>query len=289
MKVLVVGCGYVGMATGGELARQGHEVFGMRRSSDAEAEMRALGLKPLLADITVRESLGVTTPDFDWVINCASASGGGAQEYRRVYVEGNRNLVGWLAGSPVRRFVYTSSTGVYGQDDGSRVEESSATTPASDTGKLLVAAEQTLLEAARQGFPAVILRLAGIYGPGRGYWLKQFLAGEARLEGTGSRILNMIHRHDVTGAIVAALQRGQAGEIYNVVDDQPVSQLELFQWLATKLGRSMPGTGPGQAQAFRRRATSKVVSNRRLRQELGYQLRYPSFREGFSAELAASS
>ncbi len=287
MKALVAGCGYVGMALGAELVRQGHEVHGLRRTHNGEEQMRMLGIHPQIADITKRESLDSLPTDFDWVVNCSSASGGGSEEYRRVYVEGNRNLTDWLAGSGLRKFVYTSSTGVYGQNDGSGVDESSPTCPEAETGKILVEAEQVLRGAAARALPAVILRLAGIYGPARGYWLKQFLSGEARLEGNGSRILNLIHLDDVVGAIIAALHHGQPGEAYNVVDDEPVSQLAMFEWLAAKLGRSLPPPGP--AATFRRAATNKSVSNRRLHSQLGYKLKFPSFREGFSVELTKRS
>ena len=99
----------------------------------------------------------------------------------------------------------------------------------------MVETEELLLAAARKNFPAVVLRVAGIYGPGRGHAFKQFLRGEARLEGDGSRFLNMIHRDDVAGAIITALERGRPGEIYNAVDNEPVSQAEFFGWLAAEL------------------------------------------------------
>ena len=143
--------------------------------------------------------------------------------------------------------------------------------------------EQLLLKAARDGFPAVLLRLAGIYGPNRGYWFKRFLEGDAVLEGKGERILNMIHRDDAAGAIAAALQGGQPGTIYNVVDDEPTTQLALFEFLARRFERPLPPVDP--SLAFKRGATNKRVSNRRLRDELGYQFKYPSFREGFGSVL----
>ena len=86
----------------------------------------------------------------------------------------------------------------------------------------------------------MILRVAGIYGPGRGHWFKQFLRGEARIEGDGSRWLNMIHRDDVVGVIIAALERGKPGEIYNAADNEPVTQLKFFEWLAAELKRPLP-------------------------------------------------
>ena len=120
----------------------------------------------------------------------------------------------------------------------------------------------------------------------RGYWLKQFLKGEAKLEGRGERILNQVHREDVVGAALAALERGEAGCVYNVVDDEPVSQLVMFQWLAERLGRPMPPSLPEDQLAARKRGvTNKRISNAKLKAELGYVFRYPTFREGFAAEL----
>jgi nucleoside-diphosphate-sugar epimerase len=221
------------------------------------------------------------------VVNCVSASGGGADEYREVYLQGTRNLIEWLGASPPKKFVYTSSTSVYGQNDGSLVKENSSTEPAVETGKILVETERVLLDAARERkFPAVILRLAGIYGPDRGHWLKLYMRNEARIEGNGARILNMIHRDDVAGVIIAALKSGRPGEVYNAVDDEPVSQLGFFQWLSGPLGKELPPSAPEDAEAVRKRGvTNKKVSNRRLKMELGYQFKYPTFRQGYTAEL----
>jgi nucleoside-diphosphate-sugar epimerase len=132
----------------------------------------------------------------------------------------------------------------------------------------------------------MVLRAAGIYGPERGYLLKQFLRGEARIEGAGARTLNMIHRDDLIRAIIAALEHGRGGEIYNVTDDEPVSQVEFFQWLAAKLGQPLPPTIPEDAAAPRKRGlTNKRISNRKLKAELRFGFTYPDFRAGYSAEL----
>ncbi len=287
MRALIVGCGYVGLSLGVELVKQGHEVFGLRRSMGAEADLKSAGIKPLTGDITKAEQLAQLPGGYDWVVNCVSASGGGADEYRQVYLQGMRNLVEWLGAAPPQKFVYTSSTSVYGQNDGSLVKESSPTEPAVETGRILVETERVLRDAARERkLPAVILRLAGIYGPDRGYWFKQYLANEARIEGNGARILNMIHRDDAAGAIIAALTSGRPGEVYNAVDDEPVSQLGFFQWLSGPLGKELPPSAPDDPEAVRKRGvTNKKVSNRRLRMELGYQFKYPTFRQGYTAEI----
>jgi nucleoside-diphosphate-sugar epimerase len=317
MRVLIVGCGYVGLPLATELVRQGHEVFGLRRS--ATSKLEAAGITALTADVTRPETLAGLPRDFDWVVNCVSSGGGDAEDYRKLYLEGTRNLIEWLlpmsASSPrpsppltaeervaegremriasdgplatLPKFVYTSSTGVYGQNDGSLVDESSPTEPATETSRVLVETEKLLLKSATERkFSAVIVRAAGIYGPGRGYLLKQFLRGEARIEGEGGRLLNMIHRDDLIGIIIAALERGQPGTIYNAVDTEPVTQRDFFEWLAGTLGKPMPPRAPADAEITRRRGlTNKRISNQRLKTQLGWQYKYPTFREGYTAEL----
>ncbi len=288
MRVLIVGCGYVGLPLGAELVRLGHEVHGLRRNPDATEAMKAVGLIPHLGDITQAEALAQLPGPFDWVVNTVASGHGGEDDYRRVYFEGTQNLINGLAGTPIKKFVYTSSTGVYGQTDGSLVKEDAPTTPSTPTSQWLVKTEDLLRTAARdRNFPAVILRVAGIYGPDRGHYFQQYLRNEARIPGKGERLMNMIHRDDVVTAIIAALKSGRAGETYNAVDDEPVAQIHFFRWLSETLGKWMPPfVAEDPAEALRKRGlTHKKVSNRRMKMELGVQLRYPNFRQGYTAEI----
>lgn len=287
-RVLIVGCGYVGLALGARLVQAGHTVFGLRRSLAAGAELATAGITPLAGDLTRTDDLSRLPGPFDWVVNTVSSSRGGVAEYRDVYLDGTRNLLTWLRDRPPERLVYTSSTSVYGQTDGSWVDESSPTVPAEETGPVLVETETELLNAARAGtVPAIVLRVAGIYGPGRGHLFQQFLRGEARIQGDGSRWLNMVHRDDVAGAIHAALKRGRPGEIHNVADNEPVSQLGFLSWLAAQLGRPLPpAASEAEATARKRGLTHKRVSNRKMRKELGWQPRFPTFREGYAEAIA---
>jgi nucleoside-diphosphate-sugar epimerase len=290
MRVLIVGCGYVGLPLGAALAAVGNEVFGLRRAAWGGAEAEWAGIEPLAGDITRPEDLAGLPTGYDWVVNCVSSAAGGAEGYRSLYVRGTLNLLEWLAARPPRKFVYTSSTAVYGQNDGSVVDESAPTEPLAETARVLVEAEKVLAEAVRQrGFPAVIMRLGGIYGPGRGYWFKAYLSGEARIEDGGGRVLNMIHRDDVVGALIAALEKGRPGGIYNGVDDEPVTQLGFFQWLSGALGGAMPPAAPEAPGTPRKRgSTNKRVSNRKLKTELGYAFKYATFRQGYEAEIGAA-
>lgn len=287
MRVLIVGCGYVGLPLGIELVRQGHEVVGLRRSAEAAGALKAAGIHPVTADISDIAQLMAIPGRFDWVVNLVSSSKGGPPEYQAVFVNGTKNLIEWLAREQPKKFVYTSSTSVYGQTDGSLVKETSPTEPSSETGKLLVEAERLLINAYQQSrFPAVILRVAGIYGPSRGHLFLQYLRNQAKITGKGDRILNMIHRDDLVRIIMLALKSARAGEIYNAVDDEPVAEIHFYRWLSETLGKWMPPFVTSEVPAHRKRGiTNKKVSNRKLRMELGYICRYPNFRQGYTAEI----
>ncbi len=242
-------------------------------------------VKHLTGDVTNLEDLRKLPGPFDWVVNTVSSSKGGAEDYERVYLGGTKNAIEWLAASPPKKYVHAGSTSVYAQNDGSAVKESSPTEPTNDTGRFLLATEQALLESVKTSkFPAVVLRIAGIYGPGRGHHFLQYLRDEAVIDGQGERLLNMIHRDDVVGCIIAALKSGRAGEIYNAVDDEPVPQIHFFRWLSETLGKNMPPFGESPATR-KRGVTSKKLVNRKIKMELGYQFRYPTFRQGYTAEI----
>ena len=154
MRVLIVGCGYVGAALGAALVQSGHQVFGLRRRPEADAALTQMGLVPFHADFTREEELRRLPGPFDWVVNTAAPSEGDAAGYRRVYLEGTATLLRWLKDRPPQRYVYTSSTGVYGQNDGSVVTEESPTEPESETARVLVETERLLLAAAGERTPS---------------------------------------------------------------------------------------------------------------------------------------
>jgi nucleoside-diphosphate-sugar epimerase len=266
MRILIIGCGYVGLPLGQALAGAGHEVHGIRRGAFA-----AEGITPHAIDITRREALDSLTPDFDWIINTVSSSRGDAEAHRAVFVDGTKNILDWLGDSPAR-VLFTSSTSVYPQTSGDWVDETSPANPTTGTGPALREAEELFTA-------ATVLRVAGIYGPERGFLFRQFLKGEAVLS-DGERWLNMVHRDDVVGAILAAMDIGPG--IYNVADDEPVTQRDFFQWLARLFDRPMPPAG--ETVSRKRTPTNKRVRNAKLK-AAGWRLRFPTFREGYEALL----
>jgi nucleoside-diphosphate-sugar epimerase len=255
----------------------------MRRSSAGDAEMQAGGIVPLHADITRPENLAVIRPEFDAVVNVASSTRGGVEDYHAVYLQGTRNLLEWLRLNPPQRYVYTSSTSVYGQNDGSVVTEESPAEPDSETSRILRETEKAL--AAQTEIPAIVLRTSGIYGPGRGHLFKQYLKGEAQLREDGAAFINMVHVEDVAGAIEACLTAGPDRAVYNLTDDEPVTQFEFFQWLAARLNRPMPPSAPADPNR-KRGLTNKRLANAKFKAATGYRFTYPTFREGYAEEIA---
>lgn len=284
MKVLIIGCGYTGLPLGRLLRARGHSVAGIRRSAAADTELKSAGIEPIHADITDPESLSTVNLSHDVVISLVSSSKGGLDEYRSVYLDGTRNIIRWLAKSPPRVYLYTSSTSVYAQADGSWVTEESPAEPDSPTSQVLIDTERELINAHRtSGFPAIVVRASGIYGPERGHLFKQFLRGEATMRNDGSAWINMIHVEDLGASIHHLVEHGKPGEIYNVTDDEPVTQHDFFSWLSHRLGRPLPPSAP--ADPHRKRGlTNKRVSNAKLK-STGFRFSYPSFREGYSAEM----
>lgn len=257
MKLLLIGCGYLGREVARVFAAAGWEVAGVSLSG---------GDGTLACD--VGDSAAVSRlPVADFVIHCAASGRGGAEAYQRVYVDGCRNLTAAFPGVPL---LFTSSTSVYAQTDGSVVTEESPAVPDRETGKLLRQAEDITVAAG-----GIVARLSGIYGPGRSVILQKFLSGTAIIEEDGRRLLNQIHRDDAARALLHLATRGIRGEIFNVCDSHPLTQLECYQALATMFSRPLPPTGPRDANR-KRGWTHKRVSNAKLAAS-GWTPQFPSF------------
>lgn len=262
-KILIAGCGYVGAATADLFHAAQWEVEGWTRSGQAVAKpypIRAV-------DISDRAAVAAAAKEFDAVIHCASSGGGGADRYRRVYLEGARNLFVELR---PRTFLYTSSTSVYAQTDGEWVDEESAAEPAHETGRILRETEELVRH--NRG---TVARLAGIYGPGRSALLRKFLSGAARIEGDGARYLNQVHRDDIATALFHLVSLPNESRIVNVTDNSPQTQRECYEWLAATLPRPLPPSVERTGER-KRGASNKRVSNRKLR-ALGWEAKFPTW------------
>jgi len=290
MRVAILGCGYVGLELGRQL-QPDHEVVGVRRSEAGLEAIEDAGFEAVRADVTVPDDL-VRVPDADWVVFAASSGGRGAGAAREVYVGGQRTVLEAFADreDPPERYVYTSSTGVYGDHGGDWVDEGTPLDPTTPKTEVLVEAERIAREAfPERGIAGQVVRFAGLYGPGR-YRLDRYLEGPVT-----AGYLNMVHRDDAAGAVRYLLEAGIEEPEVLAVDDEPVEKWSFADWLADECGVERPPkrtkaerleAGDLSEAAERRILTSKRCSNDRLR-SLGYEFAYPTFREGYRAAVEA--
>lgn len=277
--MVVAGCGFLGEAAAFLFSKAGGDVLGICSTVESAARLAAAPFEVQAVDIT-----GALTkiPDRwrrpDLLVHCASSGRGGPSAYRAVYRDGLKNLLGTLRPSKV---LFTGSTSVYTQADGAWVDESSATEPERETGKILLEAERMALEAG-----GVVARLAGIYGPGRSVLLQKFREGSAVLEAGGSRWINQIHRDDAAGALCRLSDPAVTSGIYNVCDDTPATQRDVYAWIAECLEKPLPPEGPPDLNR-KRGWTSKRVSNARLR-SLGWAPRFSAYRDALPSLVAFS-
>jgi len=274
MRLLIIGAGYVGAACARHFRQLGFPVCCRTRTAASAAALAAEGFVTQHGDIAAARDLGFTP---DTVLYCPSTRGGGPEEYRHIHIDGLARA--WQLTPPGTRFLYTSSTSVYGQTDGSLVDENSPADPIADTGKILREAEKKVLD---QG--GIVLRLAGIYGPGRTVLLEKFLNGSAVLPPDPDHVLNLIHLDDIVRAVTHLAAVSTPTGVFNVTDQHPSSYREIYSWLAGKLNLPLPPRA-GEDFLRKRGITNKRVSNLKL-QGTGWLPSYPSFREGYAALLA---
>ncbi len=276
MHVLVAGCGWLGTALARALVAEGHRVTGIRRDPVRAGELAALGVEPLALDLA---SVGAASrvPRVDAIVACQAARGDTADAYRRAYVDANRALVEAAARDGARALVYTGSTGVFGQADGRDVDEDSAVAPASPSARVLVEAESLLRDAAARDVPARILRLSGLYGPGRTGVVDRVRAGAMALGPGDDAWTNWCHLDDAIGFVRAVLERGRDGATYHASDAEPLRRRDVVRWIAARLGIE-PSVAEGPSSAGR--LANRRVLSVRTREELRYDLRHPSLRDG---------
>ena len=268
MHLLLIGHGYLGQAIMHQFQQTGWVVTPVSLGGGHAASACDVG--DAQAVTALRDAC---TPDL--IIHCAASGHGGAAAYQRVYVDGCRHLRGAFPGIPV---LFTSSSSVYAQTDGSVVTEESPALPTRDTGLLLLEAEALTLEGG-----GIVARLAGIYGPGRSVILKKFFDGEAVIEDDGGRYLNQIHRDDAVSAIhhLATHSAAYRGGVFNVSDSAPLTQLSCYQHLCALFDQPLPPSAPRDVNR-KRGWTHKQVSNARL-QATGWRPQFPSFLDAVPA------
>ncbi len=282
-KVLIAGCGYVGIALGNCLAAEGHVVWGLRRCTDSLPP----SIRPLVADLTSPSTLRTLPPGLDFVFYTAAADSFDDKAYRATYVDGLRNLLDALDSQHQQlwRFFFTSSTSVYAQSSGEWVDENSTTGAVHFSGIRMLEGERLLLSSP---FPVTVLRLGGIYGPGRTRLIESVRRGIATCTDGLPVYTNRIHRDDCTGALHHLMTLRDLELLYLGVDHEPTERCTVLNWLAAQLNLQPPPvveTSSSSGLETRRQRNNKRCSNAKLVAS-GYVFRYPTFREGYKALLA---
>jgi nucleoside-diphosphate-sugar epimerase len=286
MTKLIVGCGYLGERVARRWRDRGEKVTVVTRSPDRAEILASRGYTSVIADVCRPESLQLL-PTTDSVLYSVGFDAKAGRAMEDVYAGGVRNVLAALK-PDVRRFIYISTTGVYGPADGGWVDELTPPDPRREGGRASLAAEQSI-KAHALGPRAIILRLAGIYGPGRIPFLEQ-LSNSEPIPAPVDGHLNLIHVDDAAGAVVAAdcLKTFDNGpRVYCVSDGNPVKRLDYYCEVARQIGAPRPvfvEPEPLSPRAIRAASDRRICNGRMLR-ELELKLRYPDYRSGLSAIL----
>jgi nucleoside-diphosphate-sugar epimerase len=287
VTTLIIGCGYLGQRLGAQLSLSGEDVHGTVRSKARAAQLAAQGIEPLIADVLDPASLR-DLPTADRVFYCVGFDRSAGASMRAVYVDGVVNVLESLP-SPLTRFVYASSTGVFGQTEGEWVDEDTPPHPRTESGRVCLEAEERVrdwTEKRHGAAQSVILRFAGLYGPGRVVRRALVERGEP-IPGDPSKLFNLIQIEDAARVAIAALSVRAPDPIYLVSDDRPVTRLEYYSLLAKLLNAPAPTFAPPQENSpdEGRDASSKRVANHRMKTGLALTLAYPNITTGLPAAL----
>jgi nucleoside-diphosphate-sugar epimerase len=281
MHVLVAGCGWLGTEIARRLLERGDRVTGVRRDRARAASLASIGVTPLAVDLAAAGAERLL-PEVDAIVACQSAGSDAEADYRRAYLAANRALLAAAERAGARTFVYTGSTGVFGQEDGSDVDEASTPRPAGPNGEVLLEAERLVVAAAARGIRSSVVRLSGLYGPGRAGIVERVRSGALALgAGRGDDAwMNFCHLEDAAAFVLAALDRARPGAIHHGSDAHPARRREVVEWIAARLGIPPPRGEKG------RRGPDRRVLSGATREALGVALAYPSFREGLAGLMA---
>lgn len=281
-QVLIIGCGDLGSAVASRLIQQHLQVTGVKRTP-----VEIPGVTVITADVTEPASLiplTLLTPQI--ILYCVAADGQTDAQYQAHYVDGLKHVLNTQsANTQLKHVFFVSSTRVYGQQTDQLLDETVAAIPNDFGGERLLQGEQLLTALVNGHYPkssyqSTVLRLSGIYGPGRLRMIRLAETGQWPAQDSWS---NRIHLDDAAAFITYLIQKVLAGQAilhtYIVTDSQPVSQYEVLGWIAEQLRAHKPAT------ALQPRQSS--LSGKRLRNAAmlasGYQMQYPDYQAGYGA------
>lgn len=278
MHILIAGCGWLGSAVARKLLARGDRVTGIRSDPERAEQLRSLGITPLVLDLADPESARHIPADVEVILALQAAQGDGEDAYRKAYLTANRTLLEAARARSIQAFVYSGSTGLFGQTDGSDVVEVTPPQPTTPTGIILWEAEKAILAAANQGLPTRIVRLSGLYGPGRTWLIDRVRRGLMTLGQGDEAWMNSCHQEDAVNTLLAALDHGRHGAIYHATDTLPMRRREVITFIAERLGLQVV---PSRATVGYK-APNRRILGEATRQELQIHCRWRSLREGLA-------
>jgi nucleoside-diphosphate-sugar epimerase len=272
-RILLAGCGDLGERVAQRLRAHGDEVWALRRQPPARGMH---GIHWLRGDLTDPASLRELPAGITRLVYLPAPATRDKAAYRAIFVDGLRHLLDALDRRKLARVLFVSSSAVYGEHDGDWVDEATPTDPPGFNGAVLLEAEQWLAE---QSLPSTVLRLAGLYGPGRLQLIERLRAGQLRVPRETPHWANRIHVDDAAAAIAHLLQLKSPQPLYLGVDDTPMPLDELYDFLAALIDAPLPAEGAAPAGVG-----SKRLRNARLRAS-GWAPQWPDAREAYAALL----
>lgn len=283
--VTIIGCGDIGRRVGKMFLEQGCQVLALVRSEEKAGELRAKGFATLIGDLDCRQDAPAIPLQGTRLFYFMPPQGGGKSDYRML------NFCRSLSpGNAPSKVVYISTSGVYGDCGGALVTEETPLNPQTARAQRRASAESQLQEQAqRLGFELVILRVTGIYGPGR-LPVARVMQGHPVLKPEEAPFTNRIHSLDLVQICLAAMERGEDGDIFNVCDGQQSSMTEYFTAIAEMHDLPRPKQ-ISMAEAEQEMnplmlsylKESRRMSNRKLKEKLAIELRYPTLEAGLRA------
>lgn len=279
--LIILGCGYIGNRLARAALAAGRPVRVCARSTGKLAPLGELGAQVKYVDAAMVKQLGPAMASMHGatvVYSIPPVTALPPGHAMRAALQG-------AAGGGVNCFIHLSSSGLYGDhpDDETWIDEDTSTAN-DDQAMTGVRTDEAAIDGSTFGsLRTVILRLAPVYGPGRGV-RSRLRAGNYKILDEGQHVVSRVHVDDVVGAIFAAEERAPSGSKFLVADDEPTTQLDYATWLCERMGIPLPPSKPIlQAGSPRVPYRNRRLRNTRLRAELGYPLKYPSFREGEAA------
>ena len=275
MRILIAGCGYVGVRLAECLHRDGHTVFGLRRSPPDHAGPFSW----IRGDLTRPDSFSL--PEVDALVLAAGLRRDTEEQYQRLFAEGYRTLLEKALAShqSLHRVVMVSTTGVFAEQDGGWVDETSDVDDSRIPGRYFLDAEKTVQQAP---CTSVVVRLSGIYGPERIRLIREVREGHARRYPAPPHYLNHLHADDAAGSIRHVLILKNPAPLYIASDTEPADRNEVLQWISDQLDMDpLPEAAHSDERPSRRSGNKRCRSN--LLTDSGYRFSYPTFREGYAS------